>query len=171
MPVQGFQRSLVLRGGLSAWRAAAAGGTLTAPDLRFIERDGLAVLLGVHHGGGGGAGGGGGGGGSLVAGAGTWGFQGNGRMGHQHHHHHHPVAPLVLDLRRADERALYGSIPGSKHLPGTCWWGHVALVHVALGHMALGHVPVGHVAAGHVALGHVATGHVVAMHVGSGTSQ
>lgn len=25
---------------------------------------------------------------------------------------------MVLDLRRYDERALYGSIPGTRHVPG-----------------------------------------------------
>ena len=39
-----------------------------------------------------------------------------------------PAAPpsTVLDIRRYDERTLYGSIPGTKHIPGArtanlCW--------------------------------------------------
>jgi rhodanese-related sulfurtransferase len=30
---------------------------------------------------------------------------------------------LLLDVRRHDERALYGTIPGSHHLPGVVWGG------------------------------------------------
>ncbi len=52
-------------------------------NLRYINRDALAVLLGL---------------------AGTA----------------SPAAPpsAVLDIRRYDERTLYGSIPGTKHIPG-----------------------------------------------------
>ncbi len=30
------------------------------------------------------------------------------------------TGPLLVDVRRHDERALYGSIPGAVHLPGLC---------------------------------------------------
>jgi hypothetical protein len=85
----GFQRTMVLTGGLQQLSAAGSsggGGTgvpaAAAADLRFIGRDALAVLLGMSP--------------DVV---------------------HAPQAALV-DVRRSDERALYGSIKGAAHIPG-----------------------------------------------------
>ena len=77
----GFQRSMVLEGGL---QLLAAGGAQPQADLRFINRDALAVLLG------------------MCAEAGVV---------------HAPPAALI-DVRRSDERALYGAIKGAAHIPG-----------------------------------------------------
>jgi hypothetical protein len=79
----GFQRSLVLAGGL---QVLVAGGAQPQADLRFINRDALAVLAG------------------MCADAGVV---------------HAPPATLI-DVRRSDERALYGSIKGAAHIPGGC---------------------------------------------------
>ncbi|KAI3438095.1 hypothetical protein D9Q98_000537 [Chlorella vulgaris] len=76
----GFQRSLVLAGGL---QVLVAGGAQPQADLRFINRDALAVLAG------------------MCADAGVV---------------HAPPATLI-DVRRSDERALYGSIKGAAHIP------------------------------------------------------
>lgn len=84
----GFQRSLVLEGGL---QQLAAGVAQPQADLRFINRDALSVLLGMaaDKAGGGGPGG-------VV---------------------HAPPA-MLIDVRRSDERALYGAIKGAMHIPG-----------------------------------------------------
>lgn len=85
----GFQRTMVLEGGLQA----LGGGTTQLPqpqaDLRFIGRDALAVLLGMAP--------------EVL--------------------HVPPVA--LIDVRRSDERALYGAINGAAHIPGARragWW-------------------------------------------------
>ncbi|KAL4452234.1 hypothetical protein ABPG75_007896 [Micractinium tetrahymenae] len=83
----GFQRSLVLEGGL---QQLAAGVAQPQADLRFINRDALAVLLGMAADEAGGIGPGG-----VV---------------------HAPPATLI-DVRRSDERALYGAIKGAVHIP------------------------------------------------------
>ena len=72
----------MLEGGL-------AGGSGAPPpppqsDLRFINRDALALLLGQAAEGG------------VV----------------------HAPAACLIDVRRSDERALYGSIKGAQHIPG-----------------------------------------------------
>ena len=38
-------------------------------------------------------------------------------------HNEHAAPAAVLDLRRYDERALYGSIPGTRHIPGQHFMG------------------------------------------------
>ena len=83
----GFQRTMVLEGGLQQLSAPGSSGAsaAAAADLRFIGRDALAVLLGMSA--------------DVV---------------------HAPLASLV-DVRRSDERALYGSIKGAAHIPGGCW--------------------------------------------------
>ena len=97
----GFQRTMVLTGGLQQLSASGSSGgggssssasAAAAADLRFIGRDALAVLLGMSP--------------DVV---------------------HAPQASLV-DVRRSDERALYGSIKGAAHIPGgrrrcCCWDG------------------------------------------------
>ena len=35
-------------------------------------------------------------------------------------HHAPPLAATLVDVRRSDERALYGAIQGSAHIPGGC---------------------------------------------------
>ena len=94
----GYQRALVLGGGLQQLGLGAgsggggAGGAPPPPqpaaDLRFINRDALAVLLGmaVDESGGGGV--------------------------------MHAPPTTLIDVRRSDERALYGAIKGSVHIPG-----------------------------------------------------
>ncbi|PSC72095.1 outer dynein arm-docking complex subunit 3 isoform B [Micractinium conductrix] len=93
----GYQRALVLGGGLQQLGLGAgsggggAGGAPPPPqpaaDLRFINRDALAVLLGmaVDESGGGGV--------------------------------MHAPPTTLIDVRRSDERALYGAIKGSVHIP------------------------------------------------------
>lgn len=113
---EGYQRVAILQGGLPGWAAAEAAGRLTAPDLHYIQRDALALLLGLvpdaaaaaaagNGNGSYGAAGGGGGGPGWGGGAegSGWGVGAG--------------AVRVVDLRRADERTLYGSIPGTVHLP------------------------------------------------------
>ncbi|PRW57512.1 Heat shock 67B2 [Chlorella sorokiniana] len=77
----GFQRTMVLEGGLQA----LGGGSTQLPqpqaDLHFIGRDALAVLLGMAP--------------EVL---------------------HVPPVTLV-DVRRSDERALYGAIKGAAHIP------------------------------------------------------
>lgn len=75
--LQGYQRTLVLEGCLRNFLS----GLHAQPDLRYIDREAVAVLLGE-----------------------------GGSYGHL------PRA-LVLDVRRSEERALYGSIKGSVHIP------------------------------------------------------
>jgi hypothetical protein len=73
---------MVLEGGLAG---LAGGSPQPQADLRFINRDALAVLLG------------------QCADAGVV----------------HAAAPATLiDVRRSDERALYGAIKGAAHIPG-----------------------------------------------------
>lgn len=72
---QGFHRTLVLDGGLPLF----ALGVHAAPDLRFVGRDAVALLLGM-----------GGGGDGVLGGAAR------------------APATLLLDVRRSDERLLYG---------------------------------------------------------------
>lgn len=78
----GFQRAMVLEGGLQA----LGGGSTQLPqpqaDLRFIGRDALAVLLGMAP--------------EVM----------------------HVPAVTLVDVRRSDERALYGAIKGAAHIPG-----------------------------------------------------
>lgn len=85
----GFQRAMVLEGGLRQLLGEGGGGgekreahSQPQGDLRFIGRDALGVLLGMS--------------GEVV---------------------HAPPATLI-DVRRSDERALYGAIKGSLTLPG-----------------------------------------------------
>lgn len=84
----GFQRSLVLDGGL---QQLAGGVAQPQADLRFINRDALAVLLGMAA--------------DEATGGGLGGVV------------HAPQATLI-DVRRSDERALYGAIKGAMHIPG-----------------------------------------------------
>eukprot|EP00891_Asterochloris_glomerata_P002846 jgi/Astpho2/2846/fgenesh1_pg.00050_%23_109_t len=75
----GFNRSMVLKGGLGAYSSAAR----KQADLCFLNRDALAALLG-------------------------------------HVDIDTPVKDIaVIDLRRSDERSLYGSIPGNPGCIGT----------------------------------------------------
>ncbi|KAK9829026.1 hypothetical protein WJX72_003487 [[Myrmecia] bisecta] len=74
-----FEHILVLEGGLTAFSKAAHAQV----DLNFINRDALAVLLGLA-----------------------------GPLSRR-------VPVRVLDIRRHDERALYGSIPGTLHVPAS----------------------------------------------------
>ena len=87
----GYQRTMVMEGGLQQLLGEAGGGGQPQADLRFIGRDALGLLLGMS--------------GDVV---------------------HAPPATLV-DVRRSDERALYGAIKGSLHIPGAraarwCRW-------------------------------------------------
>jgi hypothetical protein len=76
--VRGFHRTMTLRGALHHFSRGAAA----QPNLRFMNRDALALLLG-H--------------GTDAA---------------------PPVRVTLIDVRRSDERALYGAITGSVHIPG-----------------------------------------------------
>lgn len=92
----GFQRTMVLEGGLQA----LGGGSTQLPqpqaDLRFIGRDALAVLLGMSP--------------EVL----------------------HVPAVTLVDVRRSDERALYGAIKGAAHIPGA--WGAAGLAGLLVGH-------------------------------------
>eukprot|EP00887_Chlorella_sp_A99_P002128 scaffold21.g2128.t1 len=79
---QGFQRSMVLDGALPLFGL----GAQAQPDLRFIGRDAVALLLGL--------------GGAEAGGAAP-----------------RPPAALLIDVRRSDERVLYGAIRGSAAVP------------------------------------------------------
>ncbi len=81
LSLQGYQRTLVLEGCLNNF----IFGLHSQPDLRYIDRDAVAVLL-------------------------EEGGSNGGSYGH-------PLRVLLLDVRRSDERALYGAIKGSVHIP------------------------------------------------------
>ncbi len=87
--LQGYQRTLVLEGSLRSFLS----GIHAQPDLRYIDREAVALLLGEAGSSAGNSGSGG-----------SWGQQPLPRA-------------LVVDVRRSDERALYGAIKGSVHIP------------------------------------------------------
>lgn len=109
--LQGYQRTLILEGSLRSFLL----GLHSQPDLRYIDREAVALLL--EEGGGGGAGSAGTAG-SIIGSS-------NSLTAH--------AAPLprtlLVDVRRSEERALYGSIRGSVHVPrkwASFWFGAVA---------------------------------------------
>lgn len=85
----GYSRCCVLNGGL---KALAKEGQLS--PFKWINRDALAVLLSRH---------------AVAMAAGDTSSSPSSSLPSS--------APILLDLRRHDERAFFGSIPGSRHVP------------------------------------------------------
>lgn len=106
----GYSRCCVLLGGLQAYTAGGGVHPAVAATPKLLSRDALALLLEMRS--------------SRVAAAkggvrsrgGTG--SGDGDAGLKHEQQEQPAEEVVLiDLRRHDERTLYGTIPGSRHLP------------------------------------------------------
>lgn len=116
----GYGRGCVLMGGLQAY-SAGGGGQSAAAAPKLLSRDALALLLEVR---------GSSSDGAKAArarsdsGSGNGSGDGGGRYGEGEPGDEETKEGLkleaevvLLDLRRHDERTLYGAIPGSRHLP------------------------------------------------------